>query len=122
MMQFAIFLVGILAAHWLGDFVLQSDWMGQNKSKSFEALLAHVGVYMAVLMVATPIILRRVDLATAAFVAFNSIVHLAVDFVTSRGTTWLYKRERRHDFFVLIGFDQWIHHSVLILTLAWLLQ
>ena len=34
--------------HWVADFVFQTDWMAQNKSKNNKPLLVHVGVYTAV--------------------------------------------------------------------------
>ena len=44
-------IVLILAVHWLADFVGQSDWMAQNKSKRLWPLLAHVLVYTAILAI-----------------------------------------------------------------------
>ena len=38
-------LLALLTTHFVADFVLQSDWMVQNKSKRWGALAAHVSVY-----------------------------------------------------------------------------
>lgn len=35
----------MIACHFIGDYVLQSDWMAQNKRRSFYAALAHVHAY-----------------------------------------------------------------------------
>lgn len=35
----------ILALHLLGDYILQTEWMAQNKLKSVYARLVHVNVY-----------------------------------------------------------------------------
>lgn len=37
----------ILAIHFVADFILQSDWMAQNKSKNIDALTFHVLTYGA---------------------------------------------------------------------------
>ena len=39
----------LLMAHFVGDFICQTDWMALNKSKRWDALALHVGVYSAVL-------------------------------------------------------------------------
>lgn len=41
-MQIAI----IFMAHLFGDFILQNDWMANNKKKSSLACLAHVAAYL----------------------------------------------------------------------------
>jgi hypothetical protein len=35
----------ILAAHMVGDYLTQTDWMAENKLKSWKALTLHVAVY-----------------------------------------------------------------------------
>lgn len=49
----------------------------------------------------------------------NGIAHWCTDFVTSRVNTYLYKKGDTHNFFVCIGFDQWIHHITLGLSFAY---
>lgn len=95
----------ILFAHFVGDFVLQSDWMARNKSKSWAALSWHILVY------------------TLCFVPFgvvyavvNGLVHMAVDAVTSRMSSKLWQQGRVHDFFVVVGADQMIHVMTLLGT------
>lgn len=38
--------MGYLVAHLVGDFLLQDDWMAQNKKRSSFACTVHVVVYM----------------------------------------------------------------------------
>ena len=50
------------------------------------------------------------------------ITHWLTDYFTSRLTSKLYKEERYHDFFVMIGFDQVLHYTQLLLIFNYLLQ
>lgn len=149
-MTISLWLVILLSvAHWVGDFKFQSNWMAINKSKNNLALLTHVSVYMAALIVvlAPWVFLTHVDaLLWTWFVLLNYALHFATDYVTSRMTTkrWfialdeqkvefarpsavlLYKvtfdDEKRHSFFVVIGFDQMIHSVCLVVTAAVFIQ
>ena len=129
--------LALLAAHFLGDFVCQSDWMAINKSKRFDVLALHVCIYsMCFLWCPHPPIFW---LAT-----FGS--HFMTDAVTSRMTSrlWFFRQEpgdwtqtqgpvtitlinpwtpidgKRHWFFVMIGLDQLIHFTTLGATWLWL--
>jgi len=123
----------ILFAHWISDFVLQSGWMATNKSKNWLALGSHVVVYTAsmgflmlifgsivaaafsttisgAIMIITP-------LAFVKWIALNGALHFITDAITSRITARLWKKNDMHNFFVVVGFDQFIHYSCLIITL-----
>ena len=95
----------ILFIHFISDFIFQSDWMAQNKSKRNLPLLIHVVVY------SIPFTFFGVEFALA-----NCVLHFCVDYVTSRISSKLYKQGKIHWFFVVIGFDQWIHAASLLLT------
>lgn len=87
--------LAILATHFMGDFVLQSDWMAQNKSKRNSVLALHVGIYSACFLWLGP-----------AYAGLNFVAHFLTDWITSRWTSKLYKAGKNHWFFVVIGFDQ----------------
>lgn len=103
--------IGILFAiiwlHFLGDFVLQTDEMAMNKSKSNRWLSLHVFVYLAPMMI-----------LGLKFAFVNAIFHWLVDWVTSRMTSKLWAQKRQHEFFVVIGLDQAIHLTTLIFTIS----
>ncbi|OGK15230.1 hypothetical protein A2690_00445 [Candidatus Roizmanbacteria bacterium RIFCSPHIGHO2_01_FULL_39_12b] len=40
-------LIRALAAHFIGDFAFQTDWMAQNKGKSYEVNFYHAATYTA---------------------------------------------------------------------------
>ena len=105
-----------LAFHWVFDFVLQSRWMAENKSKSNVALGAHAGVYsigMALLALA----IFWLTTNAVWFTLINGGLHFAVDYCTSRMTSYLWQKKDVHNFFVVIGFDQLVHATTLILTI-----
>lgn len=104
----------LLSVHWIADFVMQSNWMAINKSKRWDALAYHVLVYTAVLTAAAQFIMPLA--AAMCFPLINGALHFVTDAVTSRVTSALYARNQRHWFFVMIGFDQLLHHAALLLT------
>lgn len=112
--------VALLGVHWLGDFVLQSHWMSINKSKRIDALAVHVAIYAGVLWFAS-ILLFGQTRTVLVFVLVNGAAHFATDFVTSRITSYLWSKERVHDFFVVVGVDQLMHQVTLAATLVWIM-
>lgn len=98
-------IIALVLAHWVADFVMQSDKMAINKSKKHWVLGAHCLVYSLCLSV-----------FGWEYSAVNGVAHFAVDAVSSRATSYLYAKGDRHNFFVVIGLDQAIHLIVLIVT------
>jgi hypothetical protein len=97
----------VLITHFIADFILQSHWMASNKSKSWVPLLAHIGVYTACMV-----------WVGWQFALVNGVMHLVVDFFTSRATAKLWAKKDVHNFFVVIGLDQLIHSVCLLSTLS----
>ena len=95
--------IELLVVHFVGDYLLQSDYMALNKSRSWAALTAHVCVYS---LCFTPWGWR--------FALLTWVTHFATDAVTSRLNVWLRARRERY-FYIGIGADQ-LTHAV---TLAW---
>lgn len=131
----------LLVGHFVADFLFQSDWMALNKSKSWKALGAHVGVYTLTLGFIVALGQPPAEYPYGAIIDFgwflliNGIVHFVQDAITSRITSALWflpqvghgmrpnwiqveLRDTRHWFFVVIGVDQLLHYLVLMCTAA----
>lgn len=109
-------LIFILILHWLGDFVFQTHWMASNKSKSLKALSLHILTYTGVLSLGI-----FDSQAFLYFALLNGAIHFIIDFFTSKLSSKLYSEHKIHNFFVVIGFDQLLHLSILVITARWLL-
>jgi hypothetical protein len=116
----------LLVVHFVADFVLQSDWMAQNKSKRNDALALHVTIYTACLMFGSiPLLIitgHDGGPVLGLWLLFNGAAHFATDYITSRINSRLWAAKRVHAFFVGVGADQLIHGLTLGLSLAWLLS
>lgn len=118
--------LAILTIHWVADFVLQSQWMASNKSKSFVALGAHVAVYTASIFVGMLLYLLLYFNSFALsfcliWALVNGILHFGIDAVTSRITSYLWNKKDVHNFFVVIGLDQLLHQFCLFISFMYLM-
>lgn len=121
-------LIVICFIHFLADFVFQTDWMAKNKSKSWKALCLHITEYTGVLfgcLWSSAFLfawLGRWELTSdlarqiAAFGVINGVAHFGIDAVTSRITSHYWQQQRAHAFFVVVGFDQFLHLALIIWT------
>lgn len=100
-------LLSILITHFIADFVLQSDKMAINKSTSISWLTVHIATYSISMML----------IFGWKYALVNGLLHWAIDFGTSKWTSYLWKKGDRHNFFVVIGLDQLLHATCLILTI-----
>jgi len=99
----------LMVFHFVGDFILQSDYMSVNRSKDFGVLVMHCACYSAVFLFFG---------ITFALLTFG--LHLLVDLWTIEISDVLWKRGTRHWFFAWLGFDQLMHQVLLILTYGYL--
>lgn len=113
----------IVFIHWIADFVCQTREMANNKSKSALWLSIHVFTYSFVLLVGclltrTTIFDSLSEIYIISFVVINGLIHFLVDFVTSKITSYFYKKEDVYKFFCTVGFDQFLHVTTLLVTLG----
>ena len=100
----------LLIAHFIGDFILQTDEQAKGKSSDNGVLVQHVITYIIPFT-----LLTLVMPLTLVFLVLNIILHFATDYISSRMTKKLWAEGKTHEFFVVIGADQLIH----VLTLIW---
>lgn len=106
-------LLYLLFLHWIGDFVLQTRWMAENKSKRNLALGIHIGVYSLTFIIG---LLGHDPYKIAIFVACNALCHFMIDYFTSRANAKLLTYENKHLFWGMLGLDQYAHSATLLLT------
>jgi hypothetical protein len=110
-------IITLLFAHWVADFLFQSNTMALNKSTSVKWLSLHVLTYSTIILI---FVFFLLPWKTALiFAVVNAVLHWITDFFTSKLTT-AYKDDRRY-FFLIIGLDQFIHAATLIFTLDYVM-
>lgn len=100
------YIILIIWLHFVGDFILQLDKMALSKSNSNSWLLLHCLIY------SIPFLIFGIEYALLVGGS-----HFIVDFVTSKISKYYWLIKNQHMFFVIIGLDQAIHVTVLLLTL-----
>lgn len=108
----------LLLLHFVADFIFQHRWMANNKSHNQLALLSHILVYGTVLTTGLYFVMpESVPLSVfIMFIAFNLVAHYITDAITSKITSFFFKKQQIYLFFVTVGFDQLIHSCTLILS------
>ena len=114
-----ILLVQLMLVHFISDFLLQNDYMAQNKSRNFNILSLHSLVYSLPFLV----------FGNFYFVCFLYTTHWMIDGITSKITSRLFGKwfsyftcnvedvkvqPSLHYFFCVIGFDQFLHFLVIL--------
>ena len=113
-----LIIILIVFLHWLLDFVCQTDWMAKNKSKNNNALIAHTLIYTLGWL---PFSIILFGGNGWIFLLVTYICHTFIDYWTSRLNTYLWNKGDVHNFFVSVGFDQFLHYLQLYLTVYLLL-
>ena len=125
-MKEIIIVLLILFVHWLGDFVLQSDYDAKNKSRFFHALISHALIYSICTTVcwtilfpshtAFPYYYSKGYINPFYLFCITFVAHTIQDYFTSRLNAKLWSENKIHSFWVSLSFDQWLHSVQLLLT------
>lgn len=125
-LQITISFIIISATHFVADFILQSRWEAENKSKNNIALTSHVISYTVFFLIALTIVSTILKFYfhseflqpyfIVMFVGMNGFLHWITDYITSRINSHLWGKGDAHNFFVAIGADQFIHFATLYST------
>lgn len=118
-----LFVMAVIIAHWVADFVFQTHWMAVNKSKDNLALGSHVLIYIIIigLIIGIPLYVNGYMsyVVVSSWLVVNGILHFITDYITSRITSKLWAKQDYHNFFVVVGLDQVIHYSCLFGTVIY---
>ena len=99
----------IIWIHFIADFLFQTRNIAINKSTNNYCLGTHCILY------AIPFVFINIGWAM-----LNGILHFGVDWVSSRLTSYFWKKADHYKFFGMIGIDQAIHLTLLLLTYGWM--
>ena len=118
----------ILFWHWVADFLAQTREMAINKSTSNYWLTRHIIAYGNHLLYGSiPLLVlglwvgQNFALGILIYIIVNMVLHWVTDYFTSRWTSKLWKKQDIHNFFIVIGLDQFIHVLCLLLTFKWII-
>ncbi len=117
-------ILSILLIHWFADFVLQTDKQAKGKSKNWNDLLNHTGTYSLVwfIPIFVMIYFYHYNSYLWVFPIITFACHTITDYFTSRLNSKLWAEGKVHNFFVSVGFDQWLHYAQLFTTYWFLKQ
>ena len=117
-MTLFLIIIGILFFHWIADFVIQKDEDAKGKSSSWRHLLSHTIDYSLVWYILSFILVFTGVLPTIFlwFAPITFVIHTMTDYCTSRLNSILWAKGDVHNFFVSVGFDQFLHYVQLFGT------
>ena len=117
-----IHVIIILGVHYFADFICQTREMATNKSSSLYWLSAHVFTYTSITTIIwflCFILIKEPPIHGKIIVQIfltTFITHWVTDFITSILSSEAYKDNKIYKFFNIVGFDQFIHGTTLLLT------
>lgn len=112
----------LLFIHWVSDFLTQTDWQANNKSKSWKALLTHTGIYTITMGIginiceASDLFNPKYWYSILIFIGVMFISHTIIDYKSSRVTSKLYEEGDIRSFFDIIGLDQYAHYFTIFVS------
>lgn len=116
-MELVVKILSIIFIHWVADFVLQFPKMKTKKSTNLFWLFTHILVYSTTWLFIGFFIFKPDQVLLFTTVTF--VLHFITDFLTSRWTAYLYKKDNIHGSFglmTIVGLDQFLHYAQLFIT------
>lgn len=101
---------------------MQTDKQAKEKSKNFKVLLSHTSTYSLFMAFGAMFIYSFNVYFLCTFYLAMLITHTFIDYITSRINSSLWAKGKVHDFFVSIGFDQWLHYVALFLSIHYIYE
>lgn len=114
---------GLVLAHIIGDWLLQTEWQAENKRHDWGALLIHLALYHSVVAAVLVLGFKVTGLPLLWAVTFLVVTHAVLD---RRSTlTWIMRAlrltvSRPPDRWMTIAVDQSIHLLLLGLVAVYL--
>jgi len=116
----------VLIGHWISDFVLQKNkkkTRAKIKNKNVKHIVPHTLLYTSILTCLIiisqflNIIHSKYYFSIFYFFIITYITHFLTDFYITKINEKHLKKNKRHEYFVTIGIDQFLHYSMLFSTL-----
>lgn len=93
-------IIYIAFAHFVADFLCQTDSMANNKGKSLKWLTIHVAVFTTVFYLLCLIPFHNYGIDLLNWVLLNGALHCCTDFFTSKITGYFYRIRSIDCFFI----------------------
>ena len=124
----------VLFGHWLSDFVLQKNKQKPSKDKSLKTKVKKTLKNLVPHTIHYSLILTGLIFILDLFNVFGAqswwntpllfiiifITHYITDFIITMVNSEYLKKNKRHEYFVMIGLDQLIHYMTLFITIHYL--
>ncbi|MFA5045562.1 MAG: DUF3307 domain-containing protein [Paludibacter sp.] len=109
----------LIFMHALGDFFLQGSKLSKLKALKLPQLFEHVGIYTAVFIVLSPLLLGLTFTQGLVYSLINGGLHFIIDYFTGvLKVKFLVKDESKY--ITTIGLDHSLHVIILIATYLFL--
>lgn len=120
-------LICLFVIHWIGDYLLQTRVQGNGKSSSNKLLLEHTIAYSVFLGLGVSLMALVFNMSMSIesiiqYTVLNFVLHTATDWLTSRATKNLWSRRKEWETFAIMGFDQLVHMTCLVVTYCMLIK
>ena len=101
--------------HAIGDFFFQGSKLSKLKALKLAQLFEHVGIYTAVFVVLSPLLLGLTFIDALIYSFINGVLHFVIDYFTG---VYKVKYFQKNDskYLSVIGIDHTLHILILIAT------